>query len=90
MSVSSWQARRQRRRLQRGADRIESSLTGAVPAGTAASRPARDYGRTLRLALRLDPPLATPAFRPVPTRWPSGPAPPTSWPAWPPAMTATS
>jgi molecular chaperone DnaK len=72
MSVSSWQARRQRRRLQRGADRIESSLTGPVPAGKAASRPAREYGRILRLALRLDPPLAARLFRDFDARVPAG------------------
>jgi molecular chaperone DnaK len=69
--VANWQAERQARRLRRDADRLEQASTAAGSGGKAADRFARDYGRVLRLALRLDPPLASRLFRDYDARIPA-------------------
>jgi molecular chaperone DnaK len=69
--VANWQADRQVRRLRRDADRVEAGFAASPLAGKAADRLARDYGRVLRLALGLDPPLASRLFRDYDARVPA-------------------
>jgi molecular chaperone DnaK len=66
--VANWQAERQLRRLRKDVGRLEAASVAQFSEPKTAGRLARDYGRVLRLALRLDPPLASRLFRDYDTR----------------------
>jgi hypothetical protein len=68
--VANWQARRQLRGLHKDAGRLEADFVADEPGPRAADRLARDYGRVLRAALKLDPPLASRLFRDYDARVP--------------------
>lgn len=66
--VRDWLAGGATRRMARAADRLASGFP--QPDGTASDRAARDYGRALRLALRVDTPRAEEIFRAYDVRVP--------------------